>query len=88
MEPASVFEAESLRPQKKEVGIVKSYNELVINQEGYLSSLLYKSTEVITNILSTSKGRNKVCSLIQYSANLVYECQTNSNIPEVAEMIM
>jgi hypothetical protein len=88
MEPASVFGEESLRMDKKATGSVKSYNELVMAREGYFSSLLYKSTEVITNILSTSKGRNKVCSLIQYSANLVYECQINSNIPEVAEMVM
>ena len=78
----------SLRADKRESGSAQSYNELVMNREGYLSSLLYRSTEVITNILSTSKGRNKVCSLIQYSANLVYECQINSNIPEVAEMVM
>ena len=88
MEPASVLGEESLRPEKKAPGSTKSYNELVMNRDGYLSSLLYRSTEVITNILSTSKGRNKVCSLIQYSANLVYECQINSNIPEVAEMVM
>lgn len=73
-------------PMKEEMR--QKFNNLIMNNSGYFSRLLYKFTEVTTNIMGTSKGRNKICSLIQYSANLVYECQVNSNIPEIAEMIM
>lgn len=66
----------------------KNFNELVLNSRSYFSRLIYKAAEVLTNILSTSKGRNKVCSLIQYHAKLIYSCHSNSNIPEVAEFVM
>ena len=62
----------------------KSFNELVINSRGYISRLVFKTAEVLTNVLSTSKGRNKVCSLIQYQAKLTYICHVNSNITEIA----
>ncbi len=66
----------------------KNFNELVMGSRSYFTRLIYKAVEVLTNILSTSKGRNKVCSLIQYHAKLIYSCHSNSNIPEVAEFVM
>jgi hypothetical protein len=66
----------------------KDYDSLVLRQPGYFSMMVYRASETITNILSTSKGRNKICSLIQYHAKLIYSCNINSNIPEIAEMVM
>jgi hypothetical protein len=63
-------------------------NRLVIESRDYVSKLAYKLAEITTNILSTSKGRNKICSLIQYHAKLIYTATINSNIPEVKEMLM
>lgn len=66
----------------------KDLNRLVAESRDYVSKLAYKLAEVTTNILSTSKGRNKICSLIQYHAKLIYTSTINSNIPEVKEMLM
>lgn len=65
----------------------KAYNEAILKQQGYITDLFYKGTQFLSNVLSTSKGRNKICSLIQYQAKLVYTCETHSNIPEIAEMV-
>ena len=64
------------------------YEKLVVNSRSYLSNMAYKFAEVATNIMSTSKGRNKLCSLIQYQAKLIYTCTINSNITDVQNMIL
>lgn len=66
----------------------KKLNTLVMENKSYANDLLYRATELATNILSTSKGRNKVCSVIQYHAKIVYQCHIYSNIPEVSELMM
>lgn len=66
----------------------KEFNKMISNSKEYFTKLAYKLAELTTNILSTSKGRNKICSLIQYQAKLIYTTTTNSNIPEVQEMLM
>lgn len=66
----------------------RNFDSLVLGNKGYFSMMLYKFAETSYNILSTSKGRNTICSLIQYQAKLIYSCNINSNIPEVAEIIM
>ena len=38
-------------------------------------------------VLGTSKGRDKICSLIQYSAKLVYTCNIYSNIKAVQDQL-
>lgn len=38
-------------------------------------------------VLGTSKGRDDICSTIQYIAKFVYTCEVHSNIPEVQEQI-
>ena len=38
-------------------------------------------------VLGTSKGRDKICSIIQYVARFVYVCNVHSSIPEVQEEI-
>lgn len=78
-----------LKPEKYEQSIqTRDFNQLVINSKDYVSRLAYKLAEVTTNILSTSKGRNKICSLIQYHAKLIFMTTINSNIPEVQDMMM
>lgn len=48
-------------------------------------SLTVKETSRITShLMSTSRGRNKICGVIQYAAKLVYNCKIYSNIPEIA----
>lgn len=36
-------------------------------------------------VLGTSKGRDKICSIIQYVARFMYVCNTHSTIPQVQE---
>lgn len=38
-------------------------------------------------VLGTSKGRDKICSMIQYTAKLVHTCNIYSNIPLVQEQL-
>lgn len=66
----------------------KDINRLMTESKDYISKLAYKLAEVTTSILSTSKGRNKICSLIQYHAKLIFTSTINSNVPEVREMLM
>lgn len=39
-----------------------------------------------TKMISTTKGRDKICALIQYSAKMIYYCQIYSNIPEISKL--
>lgn len=72
----------------KSPNLQTDYDKMIANSRAYLSSIAYKFAEVATNIMSTSKGRNKLCSLIQYQAKLIYTCTINSNIPDVQNMLM
>lgn len=72
----------------KSQNLQSDFEKLIANSRSYLSSIAYKFAEVATNIMSTSKGRNKLCSLIQYQAKLIYTCTINSNIPDVQNMVM
>ena len=38
-------------------------------------------------VLGTSRGRDKICSVIQYVAKFVYVCNVHSSIPAVREEI-
>ena len=87
----SIEEMESpLYPKKpvKSLNLQSHYDNLIGNSRAYLSGIAYKFAEVATNIMSTSKGRNKLCSLIQYQAKLIFTATINSNIPDVQNMLM
>jgi Peroxisomal biogenesis factor 11 (PEX11) len=71
-----------------EVDLKEKINKIVLSSNSYLKRILWVVSEFVTNLLRTSKGRNNFCQLIQYQAQLFYECQVNSNIPEIQEMIM
>ena len=43
----------------------------------YISSFA-KNTRGLNNLLATSKGRDKFCQLLQYSANLYVTCMKHS----------
>lgn len=73
---------------QKPGNLQSDFDRLISNSRDYLSSIAYKFAEVATNIMSTSKGRNKLCSLIQYQAKLIYVSTINSNIPEVQNMVL
>lgn len=36
-------------------------------------------------VLGTSRGRDKICSIIQYAANFVYVCNVHSNLPDIQD---
>lgn len=73
---------------QKQGNLQSDFDRLISNSRSYLSSIAYKFAEVATNIMSTSKGRNKLCSLIQYQAKLIYVSTINSNIPDVQNMVL
>ena len=41
----------------------------------------------MSNLLSSSQGRSKICGVIQYAAKLVYTCNVYSNIPSIIEQM-
>ncbi len=77
-----------VKPLPKSEHLQSDFEKLIQNSRSYLSSIAYKFAEVAKNIMSTSKGRNKLCSLIQYQAKLIYTCTINSNIADVQNMVM
>ncbi len=48
----------------------------------YVSTIQASS---VSTLMSSSKGRDKICSFIQYCAHFYYTCVEYSNIPEVIE---
>lgn len=48
-------------------------------------SVFVKNTSTLRNLLNTSKGRDKFCQLLQYTANLYIVCMRNSE--EYAELV-
>ena len=82
------FNQEAPADSVKDLGNRSNFENLVLSNKRYFTMLLYRFVETSSNILSTSKGRNTICSLIQYQAKLVYSCNINSNIPEVMEIVM
>lgn len=77
-----------VRPMPKSENLQSDFEKLIADSRSYLTSIAYRFAEVATNIMSTSKGRNKLCSLIQYQAKLIYTCTVNSNIADVQNMVM
>lgn len=58
------------------------------------SKIIVQGTKVLVEqaknfkaILGSSKGRDKICSIIQYTAKFVYTCHIHSNIPEIQEQM-
>jgi len=51
----------------------------------YYGKFLASTASSVSNIMSSSKGRDKICALIQYTADLYYVCLENTNIPEIEE---
>ena len=45
---------------------------------------LVHASRAMSNMLSSTKGRKKICSLIQYMAKFRYYCNIHSNIPAIA----
>eukprot|EP01017_Pseudomicrothorax_dubius_P034790 TRINITY_DN4803_c0_g1_i4.p1 TRINITY_DN4803_c0_g1~~TRINITY_DN4803_c0_g1_i4.p1 ORF type:complete len:212 (+),score=37.04 TRINITY_DN4803_c0_g1_i4:28-663(+) len=50
-------------------------------------SYLISTASFVGTQMSSSKGRDKICSLIQYLAQFYFECHNHSSIPEVRELI-
>lgn len=51
------------------------------------TQVLVAQAKNIKIVLGTSKGRDKICSIVQYGAKLLYTCHAHSNIPEVREAV-
>lgn len=49
-----------------------------------LFNFLVDTARATSNMLSSTKGRKKICSLIQYIAKFRYYCNIHSNIAEIA----
>jgi hypothetical protein len=43
---------------------------------------------MLSMFMSTTKGRDKICSLIQYVADLHLQCIKHTNIPEVQRRLV
>lgn len=52
--------------------------------EEYISTWA-KNTRGLNNLMNTSKGRDKFCQLMQYTANLYVTCMKNSE--EFADLV-
>ena len=46
----------------------------------YLISMWSKNTSSFNNLLNSSKGRDKFCQLLQYTANLYVTCMKSSAV--------
>lgn len=49
--------------------------------------IIVKEIALLSKIMSTSKGRDKICGIIQYFAKLLYTCQVYSNIEDVKTIV-
>jgi len=49
----------------------------------YSGQFLVSTASSVSSLMSSSKGRDKICSFIQYCAHFYFTCVENSNIPEV-----
>lgn len=49
------------------------------------TTVLVNQAKKVKMVLGSSKGRDKICSIIQYSAKLVYTCNMYSNIPKIQD---
>lgn len=49
------------------------------------SKILIEASKTLSMIMSSSQGRKKICSLIEYVAQLKYYCAIYSNIPELRD---
>lgn len=47
------------------------------------SKIFIEIAKTLSKIMSSSKGRKKICGVIQYLAKLKYYCAIHSNIPEL-----
>lgn len=47
------------------------------------TQVIIQQAQHLKTVLGTSKGRDKICSMIQYVAKFVYTCQIHSNIEEI-----
>ena len=51
------------------------------------SMLLVQASRMLYKTMQSSKGRNKICGIIQYAAKFRYYCNIHSNIPDVMEAL-
>ena len=47
------------------------------------TKVIVDQAKKVKMMLGSSKGRDKICSIIQYTAKLVYTCNVYSNIPSI-----
>jgi len=48
-----------------------------------LNKIVKEVSRIISNLMSSSNGRKKICAAIQYGSRMVYSCNIHSNIPEI-----
>lgn len=51
------------------------------------TKVIVEQAQNLKRILGTSKGRDKICSLIQYTAKFIFTCNVHSNIEQIQEQI-
>jgi hypothetical protein len=67
------------------VNVSKKTFQRVSKVTDITGKVLVEFSRMMANAMSSSKGRNKICGLIQYAAKMKYYCNIHSNIPEVRE---
>eukprot|EP00357_Protocruzia_adherens_P022562 CAMPEP_0115014782 /NCGR_PEP_ID=MMETSP0216-20121206/26310_1 /TAXON_ID=223996 /ORGANISM="Protocruzia adherens, Strain Boccale" /LENGTH=380 /DNA_ID=CAMNT_0002384641 /DNA_START=149 /DNA_END=1291 /DNA_ORIENTATION=+ len=68
--------AELLNKNIKKKGA--DYGQIVFSTAGSFS-------DILAQLMTTTKGRDKICSIIQYCAKLYAACVQNSNLPETVK---
>ena len=53
------------------------------NTKDTTKMLLVEASRMLSKTMSQSKGRNKICGIIQYAAKFRYYCNIHSNIPNI-----
>jgi hypothetical protein len=67
-----------IRPSESSQGIWERSIKIIQGTQ-----VIIEQAQHLKTVLGTSKGRDKICSMIQYISKFVYKCQIHSNIEEI-----
>lgn len=71
----------------KEELIIAS-KKTIFSTSNFTRKILIEASKMLSTIMSSSKGRKKICGIIQYTAKLKYYCSIHSNIPDLREKLV
>jgi hypothetical protein len=67
-----------IRPSESSHGIWERSIKIIQGTQ-----VIIEQAQHLKTVLGTSKGRDKICSMIQYISKFIYICQIHSNIEEI-----